>query len=547
MSAEKTLSRWVTAAAAVLSMGLAVGPPAAWYFFSYERLAGGLDAEAEIASHLITQAIGQNPELWRFERLRLEELLSRRPRKGDPEIRRIVDLAGEVVAESADPLPGPWILRSLPLLDAGVPVATVEIHRSIRPLLLGAGLLGLVLLVPAYLFFHLLRTLPLEALHRSEGALRRQRDTAQQYLDVAGVAFVILDAAGRVSLVNPRASELLGRNSSEVLGRAWVEAFVDPADRRRFLAESAAARTGEVATLEFSVVRATGDRRIVSGYVTRLAGEDGAPSGLLLSGVDITHQRQLEEQLRHALKQRAVGQLAGGVAHDFNKIVAAIRTRAVLLRADLAVGNPHRLDAEEILAAADRAAALTKSLLTFSRRQALSAEPLDLCELLARALRRLQRLLPTEITLVTELPARQLPVVGDAAQLEQVLQNLITHARDAIQGVGRVVVSAASTTLDADAAQRLGLQAEGDYAEVSVTDSGPGLDPEAQARLFDPSQSGPEAGRGAGLGLAIAVGIVELHGGAIRARSEPGRGTTISFLLPQGDAARAVAGDDAAA
>jgi signal transduction histidine kinase len=138
-------------------------------------------------------------------------------------------------------------------------------------------------------------------------------------------------------------------------------------------------------------------------------------------------------------------------------------------------------------------------------------------------------------------------VVADAPQIEQVLQNLITHARDAIQGVGRVVVSAASVPLDADAAQRLGLPAAGDYAEVSVTDSGPALDREAQERLFDPSQSGPEAGRGAGLGLAIAVGIVELHGGAVRASSEPGRGTTIGFLLPQGDAARADPAEDGAA
>lgn len=544
MRSERALTGWVTMAAALLSAGVVFAPPAAWFFFSYERAAGGLEAEAEISAHLITQVIGANPDLWEYEPVRLDEYLSRRPRKGDAEIRRVLNLRGEVVAESADPLPPPRIRRALPLQDAGTPVGTVELSRSVRPLLVNAVIIAFCLLLPGGFVFYVLRTLPLETLRRTEGALRVERDAAQKYLDVAGVAFVILDGAGCVSLVNRKGAELLGRSSGDITGRDWLATFVDPPDREHVPGAMAAALPGEVVNLEYAVLRPSGDRRIVNWYMTRLAGEGGKRPGLLLSGVDITHQRQLEEQLRHAQKLRAVGQLAGGVAHDFNSILAAIRSRAAMLRADLAIGSPHRLDAEEILAAADRAAALTRSLLTFSRRQAMATEPVDLAELVRRSERRLRRLLPQEVVLTTYIPAEPLTVVADAVQIEQVLTNLVTNARDAIHGEGTIVVTASPASFDAEGARRIGLSAPGAYAQVAVADSGVGLDPESQARLFEPFYTTKEVGKGTGLGLAIAFGIIELHRGTIRVVSQPDRGTTVTFLLPLGAGASLDLADD---
>jgi PAS domain S-box-containing protein len=534
MPDSRALSRWVTLAAAILAAGLVLLPPALGLVSSYERVVGSLDAEAELSSLSITQIISANPELWEFEHVRLSEFLSRRPRHGDPEIRRIVSLQGAVLAESADPLPTPWVKRSLPLLDAGLQVGSVEIIRSARPQLRNAGLLALALALPGLLVFYVLRTLPLDALRRAHGELARQRDTAQKYLDVAGVAFVILDRAGVVTQVNRKGSELLSRPPLEVVGREWAETFVEPQARGAAAAAMAAARPGEVLGIEFAILRPTGDRRIGSWYATPLLDDRGARSGLVLSGVDVTQQRQLEEQLRHAQKLRAVGQLAGGVAHDFNNILAAIRSRAAMLRADLALGSPHRLDAEEILAASDRAAALTRSLLTFSRRQALATERLDLCELVRRSERRLRRLLPAEVFLVAELPDEPLVVLADPIQIDQVLSNLVSNARDAIRGTGRIVISASRAVIDADGARRLGLSAPGEYAQVAVADNGVGLDLETQARLFEPFYTTKEVGKGTGLGLAIAFGIVELHRGTIHVASEEGRGTTVTFLLPAG-------------
>ncbi|MGB8932947.1 MAG: PAS domain S-box protein, partial [Anaeromyxobacteraceae bacterium] len=462
MATERAIVRWVTLAATAVAVGTLTLPPAAWFLLSYERTRGTLEAEAELIGSAVTQVVSADPDLWEFETVRLGEHLSRRTRSNVAERRQILNGSGVVVAGASPPLSPPVMTRSVPLLDAGVPVGSVELSRSLRPLLVRAILLMLLLAAPAALAFHLLRNLPLRALRRSRSELRHQRDAAQQYLDVAGVAFVILDAGGQVSLVNRKGEELLGREAAAVVGRDWMADFVDPRDRAHVLAELAAARPGDVVTLEFSVSRPAGTRRIARWYATPLAAEpEAGRPGLLLSGVDITRQRELEEQLAQTRKLKAVGQLAGGVAHDFNNILSSIKGYASVLRADLDLGSPHRLDAEEILAAVDRATALTRSLLTFSRRQDRKVEPVDLVEILRRSERLLRRQLPEDVVLDLVLPSEPLLVTADPAQLEQVLSNLVANARDAIPGAGKIVLSAAAATLDDDGAARAGVAAPG--------------------------------------------------------------------------------------
>jgi two-component system cell cycle sensor histidine kinase/response regulator CckA len=378
--------------------------------------------------------------------------------------------------------------------------------------------------------FLALRNFPLRALRRSEEALRRERDAAQRYLDVAGVLFVVLDESGRVSRLNRMGAEILGRTEADVVGREWLASFVQPADRERVASAMAAARGGEIVALEYAVVQPAGAVRIVSWYATSVAVDSGAGPNLLLSGVDVTRQRELEEQLRQTNRLRAIGQLAGGIAHDFNEVLAQIKRRAAVLRSGLELGNPHRMDADEILGAADRAAALTNSLLAFSRRQAMNPESIDLAELLRRSQGRMRRRLREEIALDLELPTRPLVVFADPGQIEQLLVNLVMNAQDAIRGAGQILVAASVVILDAEEARRAGPIAAGIYARVSVTDDGAGLEPETQARAFEPFFTTKAQGKG--LGLAIAFGIVELHNGSIRIESAPGRGATITFLLP---------------
>jgi PAS domain S-box-containing protein len=528
---DRAVAWWVTLAAAVLTAGTALLPPVLWVVLSHERMAGSLEAEVEINSRSITQIVGSNPDLWEFEQDRISELLARRPRQGIAERRRVLNGRGELVAESADPISPPLITRAIPLLDSGQPVGRIEISRSLRPLLLRAGLLAALLLPAGLLAFLLLRNLPLRALRRSSEALRRERDAAQRYLDVAGVLLVVLDEGGRVTRVNRKGLEILGLPEGEVIGRDWLATFVVSEERAHGSSAMEAARSGGVGACEYSVADpSSGTRRILSCFATPIVDERGARSGLLLSGTDVTRQRQLEGQLRQADKLRAIGLLAGGVAHDFNGVLSQIKAHAAVLRADLELGNPHRLDADEILAGADRAAALTSSLLTFSRRQAMTPEKLDLVDLVRGVQRRLRRLLRDEIALALELPAAPLPALADGGQIEQLLVNLVTNAQEAIKGAGRVVV--AVSALDAGEARREALSPPGGYARISVTDDGAGLDAETLAQAFEPFFTTKDPGKGPGLGLAMAFGIAELHHGSIRIASEPGRGATVTFLLP---------------
>jgi PAS domain S-box-containing protein len=534
MPADRQVARIVSVAASVLAVGASILPPAIYFALSYEREKATVDAEVVLNSQLITRIIGANPDLWRFEQLRLSEYLTRRPQADVAERRRVLDLDGAVVAESADPLPWPGLTCSGPLLDAGVRVGTLEISRSIRPLVFHTALFAVVLVPVAFLAFQLLRTVPLRAVRRSERALRRQRDAAQRYLDVAGVAVVLLDARGTVSLLNRKGAETLGRPVTDVIGKSWVADFVEAPDRERVARElSYLSRSDRVLTLEHAVVRPSGERRIVSWYLTPIESLEGGASALLGSGVDVTTERQLEEQLRHAQKMEAVGELADGVAHAFNNILSSVKSAAAHVRRELPAGDPHLGDLDEILAGADRGAALIRSLVAFSHQKAAAAaEPADVVDVVRSAEPLLRSLVGDEVELCTSLPSEPLGALVETLQLEQVLVNLATNARDAMPKGGRLTIAVTRADLDADAARRAGLERPGAYVRVAVADTGTGIAPEVRPRIFEPFFTTKQVDKGTGLGLAIAYSIMKQHRGAIRVESEPGKGATFELLLP---------------
>jgi PAS domain S-box-containing protein len=530
---DASLTRSVSIAARALTAAVLLLPPSIYLVTSYQHEAGVLEAEAEINARLVTRIVSANPDLWQYEQIRISEYLSRRPGTGEPERRRVLDARGRVVAESADPLPGPWLTKSVPLLDSGVQVGMLQVSRSVQPLLLRSAVLAVALLALGAASYRAVRTVPLRFIRRSQDALRRERDTAQRYLDVAGVAFLIVDEGGRVALVNRKGCEILGRPESEVLGHEWLAAFVDPADGPRVAAETSAARTtDDVVPLEYSVVRPDGERRLISWYLTPLRDDEGRRAGVLASGVDVTVQAQLEEQLRRAHRLEAIGRLASGVAHDFNNVLSVIKGKAVLLRRQVEEQDPRRRYVDDILASVDRAASLTGNLLTFGRREVLRPEAMDLVEFLRRFERSLRGLVRDGVELRFALPPDPLPVVGEPLQLERVLMNLVTNAQDAMPEGGRVVVSASRTALDARGAAAAGVEAPGRYAELSVTDAGTGIPPEAQASIFEPFFTTKDVGKGTGLGLSICYAIAKQHHGTIRVESEPGKGSTFTVLLP---------------
>jgi PAS domain S-box-containing protein len=242
--------------------------------------------------------------------------------------------------------------------------------------------------------------------------------------------------------------------------------------------------------------------------------------------------REREEQLRQAQKMEAIGQLAGGVAHDFNNLLTVINVHTDLLLHELDGGNAMRNDVEEIARAAARAASLTRQLLTFSRKQVVQPQVLDLARVVTGVEPMLRRLIGEDVDFETHVAGPIEPVLADEGEIEQVLINLVVNARDAMPQGGRLRVEVSNVVVGDELCARHPSLRPGESVQLTVNDSGMGMTGETMARAFEPFFTTKEPGRGTGLGLSTVYGIVKQSGGAITVESEPGAGTTFCVYLP---------------
>jgi two-component system, cell cycle sensor histidine kinase and response regulator CckA len=271
--------------------------------------------------------------------------------------------------------------------------------------------------------------------------------------------------------------------------------------------------------------------------VTRFPGD--GPVRVVVAHENITERKQaeaertkLEGQYRQAQKMESVGQLAGGIAHDFNNILAVIMMQAEVTGMAEHLPKPAMEGLQEIKAAAERAAKLTRQLLLFSRKQVMQPHQLDLNEVVTSLSQMLRRIIREDVALKLNLTSTPLMVYADAGMLDQMLMNLAVNARDAMPKGGQIVIETAAKVIDAEEAA-LNPEAEaGRYVWLSVSDVGCGMTPEVQARIFEPFFTTKEVGKGTGLGLATVFGIVKQHHGWLRVYSEVGKGTTFQIYLP---------------
>ncbi|ODT65246.1 hypothetical protein ABS71_12335 [bacterium SCN 62-11] len=253
--------------------------------------------------------------------------------------------------------------------------------------------------------------------------------------------------------------------------------------------------------------------------------------GLILVCTDLTRQRETEEQLRAAQRMEAVGRLAGGVAHDFNNLLTVILSYSELAQSELRRDDPLFADIEEIRAAGKRAEGLTRQLLTFSRRQMMQLETIDLNQLMAGLTRMLQRLIGEDVELTFTGQRDLLSIRADRGQIEQVVMNLAVNARDAMADGGSLKVATEVLVVGEEQASALELEA-GPYVCLSVQDSGCGMDADTQRRMFEPFYTTKGLGKGTGLGLSTVYGIVKQSGGSIGVDSRPGQGTRMAVYFP---------------
>jgi PAS domain S-box-containing protein len=356
---------------------------------------------------------------------------------------------------------------------------------------------------------------------RVYAALREERDYSACLIESANAMVVGLDEEGHVEVFNHEAERVTGYRADELLGKNWFEVVV-PRERypEAWAAFARAIASGEIPDVfEGAILTKDAEERLVSWRNSPLT-VDGHLRGTISFGIDSTDVRRLEEELRQSQKMEAVGRLAGGIAHDFNNLLTAITGYGELALAKLEEPEV-REHVFEMKRAGDRAAALTKQLLAFSRRQVLQPEIVDPNATIADLEGLLDRLLGEQIELVTYLDPAVGQTKADPGQLQQVVMNLALNARDALPRGGRLTISTANVTVDGV-----------DYVELAVADDGMGMDHATLEQAFEPFFTTKPLGEGTGLGLATVYGIVKQSGGDVVASSAPGVGTTVRVLLP---------------
>jgi len=388
------------------------------------------------------------------------------------------------------------------------------------------GISGLVAALIALLFY-------LQIRRKGEQDLRKSEERYHSLVDnlTLGIYRTTADTEGSFLQVNPAMAKMFGfASTAEMIQVPTSSLYHEAAERQQVLNELM--RNGSVRNMEVAMKKKDGEPFWVSINAKALRDNNG--DILWIDGIfeDITEKKQLETQLRQSQKMEAIGTLAGGVAHDFNNILTAIMGYGNLIKKKAELDGPIANYLAALLSSTEKAAQLTKSLLTFSRKQIICLKPANLNDIVDGMGKLLNRVIGEDIELSFNLYPRPLPILVDTGQIEQVLLNLVTNARDAMPNGGLLCISTEQIMLNTELMIKHECITPGNYAVISVSDSGTGMAEDVQQRIFEPFFSTKAVGKGTGLGLSIVYGIVKQHYGDISVYSEIGKGTTFKIYLP---------------
>jgi PAS domain S-box-containing protein len=366
---------------------------------------------------------------------------------------------------------------------------------------------------------------------RAEEAILASEQRFQVFMNNSPAVAFMKDEDGRYLYVNEPFARCFGRPQAEWIGKRDIDLW--PEEVATCLRENDLAVMAGEHVVELEEVVPTPDGKPHYWLVFKFPFRDCSGNEVLAGiALDTTDRKRLEGQLRQAQKMEAIGQLAGGVAHDFNNLLTVISGYSELLQHHLSADDTLRRQAEQIKIAGDRATALTRQLLAFSRQQVLRPVVLDVNVIVANLLQMLPRLIGEHIELKTALDPRPTFVKTDPGQLEQVLLNLAINARDAMPDGGTLTIETSNVALDETACRRIGTISPGSFVQLTVHDTGCGIDAATQTRIFEPFFTTKDIGKGTGLGLATVYGIVTQSQGAISVNSAPGRGASFAVYFP---------------
>jgi two-component system cell cycle sensor histidine kinase/response regulator CckA len=359
----------------------------------------------------------------------------------------------------------------------------------------------------------------------------------------------VVDVNGTRLYNSPSYEKILGYSPEELIRTDSFEQ-IHPDDRQRVKEAAQQARqTGQGRMLEYRFRHKDGTWRLLESTASLIHGRKGEPDKFVIVNRDITGRREAEKalresELRQTQRMEAVGRLSGGIAHDFNNLLGVMIGYTDILEMGLREGDPARKTVEEIRKTGQRAAALTRQLLAFSRRQVLEPKVLDLNAVVTDIEKMLRRLIGENIELKTVLAPSLGQLQADQGQIEQVIINLAVNARDAMPQGGKLAIETANVLLDDTAVRHMPTARPGDYVMLAVSDTGIGMGPETRAKIFEPFFTTKEAGKGTGLGLATIYDVVKRSEGHIWVYSELGKGSVFKIYFPRVQAgAQAAAGE----
>lgn len=366
-------------------------------------------------------------------------------------------------------------------------------------------------------------------LKKIEDELKELTKTQQAIFDASPVAIIAIDPDGIVTSWSRSATRIFGWKDEEVLGKP-NPIIRDDSEELRILAQRMF-KGESISNIRLLIPRKDGVPVNVSLSTAPIMGADGKPSSIIMTIIDITEHVKLEEQLRHVQKMEAIGELAGGIAHEFNNLITAILGYTRLLD-ERVEEESIRNYLKVIIDASKRASELTKGLLAFSRRQISTQRPLNLNDTVRGAVQILRGLIGEDIEIGLDIHDEKLYIMADPTQLEQILINFATNARDAMPGGGIIRIETQIKIIDEEFVRSHGYGKPGRYATIVFSDTGVGMDDYVKQRIFEPFFTTKEPGKGTGLGLSLVYGIVKQHGGYIDVQSEPGKGSTFTVYFP---------------
>jgi PAS domain S-box-containing protein len=526
----KDLPRFAHGLAGATLAVLSLLPALVYLALAYQFHAAAVETEVDINARLLTQIVNSNPEMWRYERLRLEGILSRRPRDGYVETRLIRDKRGAVMFERGGDLQAPVITRSRPLHDSGFPVGQLEISRSLRPVAVRTAALSLAGLAFGTIVFLLLRAFPLIVVQDALESLSLEVGRSKVTLGSIRDGVVTTDTAGKVVFVNKAAEAILGWSQAEARSRPIAEVYPVPGleggvpcaagPRSEFEAGPGRRRT---------LTLRDGTERLIDETASPIIGRHGRYVGCVLVLRDVTEKVRLEEELMRVQKLDSLGILAGGIAHEIRNPLSGVNIylsaleRLYLQSEGLTPEEKERAEAitGRIRAASEKMAVIVKRVMEFARPSPSLFDRIDLNRSIEEAvLLTAPTLRHDGIALEKSLHPGLPQCLADSRLVLQVLLNLILNASQALRGISE--------------AKRIAVASfpEEGQVVVTVSDSGPGVPEPLRERIFDPFFTTKK--EGSGIGLAFSRRVALEHGGTlVVARSRWG-GAEFRLELPAG-------------